>query len=216
LAVGRLRPRGLRLFEIHGLTRASPQSGGRLPSIEVNPPIRVIPRSCKSPRCGRASVSIKDLQPTHRQHGQALVEWFMAARRSFADTPDALPPLRFEVVEAAQILRMSRAQLYNRIQDGSINPHTSRHVLRSKELQRAVVSCRAGTVRRSSKPSSTGEGAYSIFSGAQLDLFASTTPAPRVRRSYSADTHRRARTGTESYAKVTPDLVGASESRITY
>jgi hypothetical protein len=46
----------------------------------------------------------------------------MSARKSFADTADALPRLRFEVVEAAQIERMSRAQLYNRIQNGSINP----------------------------------------------------------------------------------------------
>ena len=34
----------------------------------------------------------------------------------------ALPSLRFEVPEAAQILRMSRAQVYNRIQDGSLKP----------------------------------------------------------------------------------------------
>jgi len=34
----------------------------------------------------------------------------------------ALPSLRFEIAEAAQILRMSRAQLYNRIHDGSLKP----------------------------------------------------------------------------------------------
>jgi len=34
----------------------------------------------------------------------------------------ALPSLRFEVSEAAEILRMSRAQLYNRIHDGSLKP----------------------------------------------------------------------------------------------
>jgi hypothetical protein len=34
----------------------------------------------------------------------------------------ALSSLRFEVTEAAQILRMSRAQLYNRIHDGSLKP----------------------------------------------------------------------------------------------
>ena len=34
----------------------------------------------------------------------------------------ALPSLRFKVAEAAQILRMSRTQLYNRIHDGSLKP----------------------------------------------------------------------------------------------
>jgi hypothetical protein len=46
---------------------------------------------------------------------------FMSARKSFADTSDALPPLRFEAAEAAQILPWSRAHFYGPIQDGSIN-----------------------------------------------------------------------------------------------
>jgi len=42
-------------------------------------------------------------------------------------TPDptmrsSVVPLRFAVAEAAQLLRMRRAQLYNRINDGSIKP----------------------------------------------------------------------------------------------
>jgi hypothetical protein len=45
----------------------------------------------------------------------------MSARRSHIDTSDTLPVLRFEVIEAAQILRMSRAQPHNHIHDGSIN-----------------------------------------------------------------------------------------------
>jgi len=45
------------------------------------------------------------------------------------------------------------------------------------------VSSRAETARRSSAPSSTADGAYSIFSGAQLDLFTSATAARRVRHS---------------------------------
>lgn len=67
----------------------------------------------------------------------------MSARKSFADTPDALLPLRFEVVEAAQILRMSRAQLYNRIQDGSINPQKdgTRTYITQAELERYVEAC---------------------------------------------------------------------------
>jgi len=48
------------------------------------------------------------------------------------------------------------------------------------------VNCRAETVRRTSVPSSTADGGYSIFAGAQLDLFASTTPAPRVHTSLSS------------------------------
>ena len=32
-------------------------------------------------------------------------------------------PIRFAIPEAAKLLRMSRAQLYNRINDGAIKPH---------------------------------------------------------------------------------------------
>jgi excisionase family DNA binding protein len=57
----------------------------------------------------------------------------------------ALPSLRFEVSEAAQILRMSRAQLYNRIQDGSLKPQKdgSRTYLTRAELERYVQACGA-------------------------------------------------------------------------
>jgi excisionase family DNA binding protein len=52
----------------------------------------------------------------------------------------ALPSLRFEVCEAAQILRMSRAQLYNRIHDGSLKPQKdgSRTYITRSELERYV------------------------------------------------------------------------------
>jgi len=50
----------------------------------------------------------------------------------------ALLSLRFEVPEAAQILRMSRAQLYNRIHNGSLKPQNDR----CADLYN---SCRAGT-----------------------------------------------------------------------
>ena len=58
-------------------------------------------------------------------------------------TPRALPALRFEIPEAAQILRMSRAQLYNRIQQGSINPQKdgARTYVTRTELERYVQSC---------------------------------------------------------------------------
>jgi excisionase family DNA binding protein len=52
----------------------------------------------------------------------------------------ALPSLRFEVSEAAQILRMSRAQLYNRIHDGTLKPQKdgARTYITRTELERYV------------------------------------------------------------------------------
>jgi hypothetical protein len=44
----------------------------------------------------------------------------VTARRSNETSLDRLRALRFEVFEAAHILRMSRARLYNRIHEGSI------------------------------------------------------------------------------------------------
>jgi excisionase family DNA binding protein len=57
--------------------------------------------------------------------------------------PPALPALRFDVFEAAKILRMSRAQLYNRIQDGSLKPHKdgARTYITRAELERYVHAC---------------------------------------------------------------------------
>lgn len=47
----------------------------------------------------------------------------MHAGKLLAETVvPALPALRFDIAEAAQILRMSRAQLYNRICEGTILP----------------------------------------------------------------------------------------------
>ena len=55
----------------------------------------------------------------------------------------ALPSLRFEVSEAAQILRMSRAQLYNRIHEGSLKPQKdgARTYITRAELERYVEAC---------------------------------------------------------------------------
>jgi hypothetical protein len=57
-----------------------------------------------------------------------------------------LPALRFEVPEAAQILRMSRAQLYNRIHDGTLKPQKdgARTYITRAELVRYVENCGAG------------------------------------------------------------------------
>ena len=61
--------------------------------------------------------------------------------------PSPLPNLRFEILEAAQILRMSRAQLYNRIQEGCIKVQKDgwRTYITHAELERYVDSCGAKT-----------------------------------------------------------------------
>ena len=53
------------------------------------------------------------------------------------------PPLRFEVHEAARMLRMSRAQLYNRMRDGLIRVQKdgARTYITRAELERYVASC---------------------------------------------------------------------------
>lgn len=55
----------------------------------------------------------------------------------------SLPSLRFEISEAAQILRMSRAQLYNRIHEGSLRAQKdgARTYITRGELERYVESC---------------------------------------------------------------------------
>ena len=61
--------------------------------------------------------------------------------------PSPLPNLRFEIVEAAQILRMSRAQLFKRIQKGCIQVQKDgwRTYITHAELERYVDSCGANT-----------------------------------------------------------------------
>jgi Helix-turn-helix domain len=55
----------------------------------------------------------------------------------------ALPALRFEVTEGARILRMSRAQLYNRIHAGVLTPQKdgARTYIARLELEHYVESC---------------------------------------------------------------------------
>ena len=54
----------------------------------------------------------------------------------------SLPQLRFEIVEAARILRMSRATLYERIRAGLIKAQRDgrRRYITAVELQRYVTS----------------------------------------------------------------------------
>jgi len=67
----------------------------------------------------------------------------MATQKLRPDLTTHLPNLRFEVSEAAQILRMSRAQLYNRIHDGSPKPQKdgARTYITGAELERYVRGC---------------------------------------------------------------------------
>ena len=61
------------------------------------------------------------------------------------DIRPSLLPLRFAILEAAQLLRMSRAQLYNRINDGSIKMQKdgARTYIPRSELERYVNSLAA-------------------------------------------------------------------------
>ena len=56
---------------------------------------------------------------------------------------DQLLSLRFEIAEAASILRMSRAQLYNRINEGALRPQKdgARTYITRIELERYVAAC---------------------------------------------------------------------------
>jgi hypothetical protein len=64
--------------------------------------------------------------------------------REFADQRPYPPPvLRFEIQEASDILRMSRAQVYNRIAQGAIKAQKdgARTYITLRELERYVASC---------------------------------------------------------------------------
>lgn len=58
------------------------------------------------------------------------------------NTAELLPQLRFEIAEAARILRMSRASLYERIRDGEIKAQKDgrRRYITAAELQRYIAS----------------------------------------------------------------------------
>jgi Helix-turn-helix domain len=62
----------------------------------------------------------------------------------FTDQRPYPPPvLRFEIQEASDILRMSRAQVYNRIAQGAIKAQKdgARTYITLRELERYVASC---------------------------------------------------------------------------
>jgi excisionase family DNA binding protein len=63
-----------------------------------------------------------------------------ARRRPMATTTLSLPHLRFEITEAAKILRISRATLYERISSGLISVHKDgrRTFITTSELERYV------------------------------------------------------------------------------
>jgi excisionase family DNA binding protein len=55
---------------------------------------------------------------------------------------ESLPQLRFEIIEAARILRMSRATLYERIRGGEISAQKDgrRRYITAAELNRYITS----------------------------------------------------------------------------
>ena len=68
----------------------------------------------------------------------------MRTRKCSTETASRpLPALRFDIAEAAQILRMSRAQLYNRICEGTIRPQKdgARTYITRDELEKYVEWC---------------------------------------------------------------------------
>ena len=84
----------------------------------------------------------------------------MAPASTASPPSEALPHLRFDVPEAARILRMSRAQLYLRIQDGSIRPQKdgARTYLTQVELERYVRKCaRKASRNRGATPAGASE-----------------------------------------------------------
>jgi hypothetical protein len=73
-------------------------------------------------------------------------ELFASSERKHSTIPRvALPNLRFDADEAGRILRISRAQLYNRIQAGSLKRQKdgSRTYIAHAELERYVEACNA-------------------------------------------------------------------------
>ncbi len=108
--------------------------------------IRTPARPATSPSTNRNVHTSNDLNA--RSHSAGLM---VAAERHLAgDAVSALPALRFEISEATHILRMSRAQLYNRIGEGAIKIQKdgARTYITAGELERYVKSCDAQEVAR--------------------------------------------------------------------
>jgi excisionase family DNA binding protein len=69
--------------------------------------------------------------------------------------PMTMPPLRADIPECADLLRISRAGLYNRIAAGEIHAQHDgrRRYISRAELQRYVRSLDSPTAKRPGKPS---------------------------------------------------------------
>ena len=81
-------------------------------------------------------------------------------RRPTHPVPNPFPALRFEVSEAAAMLRMSRAQIYIRIQQGAIRPQKdgARTYITRPELERYVEACSNGSGQSDcANPRATGQ-----------------------------------------------------------
>jgi helix-turn-helix protein len=80
---------------------------------------------------------------SERSKGNALVGAEGSTGNDTLRASPPLPSLRFEIPEAARILRMSRAALYIRISRGSIRAQKdgARTYITLAELERYVASC---------------------------------------------------------------------------
>lgn len=101
----------------------------------------------KSPM--RSGPPMRFPQPTNcfgKHESKRLRKSASISRTTSASAPKAdyeFRPLRFDVAEAARLLRMSRAQLYNRMKDGLIAAQKdgARTYITRAELKRYVGSC---------------------------------------------------------------------------
>jgi hypothetical protein len=91
---------------------------------------RVIHRDCPALRDQNARAGSSGVMPAAKRNAVERIV-----------TP--LPALRFEILEASRILRMSRAQLYHRIGEGAIRVQKdgARTYITMGELERYVEAC---------------------------------------------------------------------------
>ena len=77
-------------------------------------------------------------------------------RRRTETLPDPLPALRYSIAEAARMVRMSRAQIYKRVDEGVLRPQKdgARTYFTHNELERYVASCEERSARASSASTS--------------------------------------------------------------
>jgi len=103
------------------------------------------------------------------------------SRNSKGARQGSLPALRFEIPEAARILRMSRAQLYNRIGEGLIRAQKdgARTYITRTELKQYVQSCDSNLRSPGPLSSSASEGSANETPGSSTGETLRGAPASR-------------------------------------